>query len=312
MLRDSQGKRLWIMAELGGHAPVRSFADITDRQRGRGRSDWRVVAKSPDWMPPGQPEGPKSLLSLGVDAGAGGGHTMIGAGHKPQGYDERGRYTGPRGGAADMATGKVRLYAEGAGEEPDADEPEAEAGEAQNSEEVYRELEGVLVADSGRVVTDAGGLSGGYEVRGPVTPPPAGNGPPVPPAPKEPHLTYSQHWGELRDSEDKTLGVGYSGKGEARDNGELEGQKDKGPIPRGNYKVAEIVDDPNDPRNQKMGPHILRLEPADQQTRDRLAAMNRDGFYIHGGGADASTGCIIMGRTVREGIPQGTIIHVQR
>jgi len=146
------------------------------------------------------------------------------------------------------------------------------------------------VADSGQIMSDAG--------------------PPVPPELKEPHLTYSQHWGELLDSKDKTIGVGYSGKGEARDNGELEGQKDKGPIPRGNYKVAEIVDDPKDPRNQKMGPYILRLEPADTATRERLDAMNRDGFYIHGGGENASTGCIIMGPLARKQIPQGSVIHV--
>ena len=116
----------------------------------------------------------------------------------------------------------------------------------------------------------------------------------------------------MRNLNDQTIGVGYSGKGEARDNTEMEQLKDNGPIPRGNYKVAEIVDDPKDPRNQKMGPHILRLEPADKETRDRLDAMNRNGFYIHGGGEDASTGCIIMGRKVREGIPKGTLIHVGR
>lgn len=71
MLRDSQGRNLWIMGELGGHAPVRSFADILGRQRGRGRPDWWVVAKSPHWTPPGRPEGPQSLLSLGVAEGAG-------------------------------------------------------------------------------------------------------------------------------------------------------------------------------------------------------------------------------------------------
>lgn len=171
----------------------------------------------------------------------------------------------------------------------------------------------MLLADSGRIASDAGGgLSGGYEVCGPVTQPEKDAFPPPPPAPREPHLTYSQHWGELRDPSDKTVGVGYSGRGPARDNADLEHLKNEGPIPRGNYKVAEVVNDQSDPRCQKMGPHILRLEPADQQTRERLDAMNRNGFYIHGGGTDASTGCIIMGRSVRKGIPEGAVIHVRR
>jgi|GEM_PF-4734603 hypothetical protein len=42
----------------------------------------------------------------------------------------------------------------------------------------------------------SGGLSGGNEVRGTVSPPKE-KYPPPPPAPKEPHLTYRQSSGEL-------------------------------------------------------------------------------------------------------------------
>jgi len=136
-----------------------------------------VVAKDKDWTPPE----PRSLLSLGAAAEGSGGGMKIGAGHKPQGYDKFGRYTGPRGGSISMDGGPVRLYADEAeaegeaGEEAGAVEPEAGDMEAQEAaEEISRELEGVLVADSGQILSDAeGGLSGGYEVRGPVTPPPA-------------------------------------------------------------------------------------------------------------------------------------------
>ncbi len=161
-------------------------------------------------------------------------------------------------------------------------------------------------------VAASDGLLGGNEVRGKVTPPQKDTYPPPPPAPKEPHLTYGQSTGEMTNAQGELTGRGYSGKGEAKKQVEREGEKNIGPIPRGNYRVAEIVDDPNDLRCQQMGPHILRLEPADQATRDRLAAMGRDGFYIHGGGADASTGCIIMGPKVRAGIGKGELLHVRR
>ena len=150
---------------------------------------WFAVSKPLGWQPPAGTLAGESLLDAGgaslrmfapaVDgAGAGGGHTKIGAGHKPQGYDEHGRYTGPSGGSIPTGGGPVRLYANEADETPDEEEQAGEdsGGEpdeaAPAAEGATQELEGVLVADSGRVATDAGGgLSGGTEVRGPVTPP---------------------------------------------------------------------------------------------------------------------------------------------
>jgi hypothetical protein len=158
--------------------------------------DWVAVSKPKSWQPPTDALGGslagESLLGAGGaslrmfapaggDAPAGGGHTKIGAGHKPQGYDEHGRYTGPRGGSIPMDGGPVRLYANEADETPDDEasdeEPSGEdRGDEQETEaaqEAAQELEGgILVADNGRVASDAGGgLSGGTEVRGPVTPP---------------------------------------------------------------------------------------------------------------------------------------------
>ncbi|MBU1228966.1 MAG: hypothetical protein KKA55_09685 [Proteobacteria bacterium] len=120
----------------------------------------------------------------GAGPGPGGGHTKIGAGRKPQAYDERGRYTGPGGGSYSFRDGVIRLH-ESFGQDDEQeqdDEPEngpedGESGEedtggeprAETEDEASRELEGILVADSGRVVSDAGGgLSGGPEVRGPA------------------------------------------------------------------------------------------------------------------------------------------------
>ncbi|MBA4357650.1 MAG: hypothetical protein C0405_08000 [Desulfovibrio sp.] len=154
---------------------------------------WLAVSKPKSWLPPRGTLAGESLLGAGgasllmfapegdadasLDAGddqgvhpPAGGHTKIGAGHKPQGYDEHGRYTGPGGGSVSLSDGTVRLHMAGAGEDEEpgeetgAAEPEAEAGQ-DAAEEVYQELEGVLVADSGRGVSDAGG----EEAKAPAT-----------------------------------------------------------------------------------------------------------------------------------------------
>ena len=89
-----------------------------------------MVAKDPDWTPPE----PNSLLSLGAaehysGPGAGGAHTKIGAGHKPQPYEKYGHYASTEGAAEN---GNARQHT------------------GQN-------LDGILLAESGRVRTDAGG-----------------------------------------------------------------------------------------------------------------------------------------------------------
>lgn len=117
----------------------------------------------------------------------------------------------------------------------------------------------------------AGGLSGGNEVRGKVSPPQRPKYPPPPPAPGQPHLTYSQKSGELRDADGRLMDKGHSGYGGYRDKPEFEDEKNRGVIPRGNYRVAEVVEDTTaDARRKGMGQHILRLEPADAETRQRL------------------------------------------
>jgi len=145
--------------------------------------DWVAVSRPKGWQPPtgalGGTLAGESLLDGGANllAAGSGGHMKIGAGHKPQGYDEHGRYTGPQGGSIPTGGGSVRLYADDADEKPDEEESTGEdtgAEPEEATEEVSQELEGVLVADSGQIESDAGGgLSGGTEVRGPVTPPQA-------------------------------------------------------------------------------------------------------------------------------------------
>ena len=158
----------------------------------------------------------------------------------------------------------------------------------------------------------SGGISGGNEVHGKVSPPQRAKYPPPPPAPTQPHLTYSQKSGELRDADGRLMDKGHSGHEDYRDKPEFENLKDKGVIPRGNYKVAGMIEDTTaDERRKRMGQHILRLEPADAETRQRLKEMNRDGFWMHNGSRPtASQGCILTKEATRRRIPVGSILRI--
>lgn len=159
--------------------------------------------------------------------------------------------------------------------------------------------------------TGSGGISGGSEVRGKVSPPQKQKYPPPPPAPRQPHLTYSQKSGELRDADARLMDKGHSGYGEYRDKPEFEDEKNRGVIPRGNYRVTEVVEDTEGTRRAGMGQHILRLEPADPESRQRLKEMNRDGFWIHKGTLPtASQGCILLPDDTRKRISSGTLLRV--
>ncbi|SNS09693.1 Protein of unknown function [Humidesulfovibrio mexicanus] len=156
-----------------------------------------------------------------------------------------------------------------------------------------------------------GGISGRNEVRGKVSPPQKDKYPPPPPASKEPHLVYSQKSGELRDADGRLMDKGHSGYEDYRDRPEFEDKKNRGVIPRGNYKVTEVIEDTRNTDREKKGQHILRLEPADAETRQRLKEMNRDGFWIHSGESPrASQGCILTKETTRRRIPLGSILRV--
>lgn len=155
------------------------------------------------------------------------------------------------------------------------------------------------------------GISGGNEVRGKVSPPRKPKYPPPPPAPRQPHLTYSQKSGELRAADGRLVDKGHSGYENYRDKPEFEDAKDRGVIPRGNYRVTEVIEDTRGTDRKKMGQHILRLEPADAETRQRLKEMNRDGFWIHNGSLPtASQGCILTKEATRRQIPVGSILRV--
>lgn len=107
---------------------------------------------------------------------------------------------------------------------------------------------------------------------------------------------WSQSAGRLyRDG--RPVAAGYSGRNvpngqQGRNNPALESVRAVGPIPKGRYSIAA-------PRTSaQTGPYALDLAPIGHN------AMGRSAFQIHGDNAkgDASSGCIILPRAVREQI----------
>src|SRR5881394_3675444 len=96
--------------------------------------------------------------------------------------------------------------------------------------------------------------------------------------------TYKQSTGELL-LDGTHVTTGYSGHAEGRNNPEMEGTPDVGPLPRGFYTIGVPFD------TTTHGPHVMRLTPDAGQDEH-----GRSGFLMHGDNAqhDASLGCIIM------------------
>ncbi|MBU1042468.1 MAG: DUF2778 domain-containing protein [Proteobacteria bacterium] len=140
------------------------------------------------------------------------------------------------------------------------------------------------------------------EVRGTVAPP-AQKGkvvPPPPPAPRQPHLIYSQSTGEMAGPDGKPLATGYAGRGGGQNNPDAEGIKGVGPLPQGNWRVEEY-------KTTKWPDRSYKLTP-DEETRKRVEALGRDpdSFYIHAKARNPesrgreSWGCIALDKAERD------------
>lgn len=109
--------------------------------------------------------------------------------------------------------------------------------------------------------------------------------------------TYRQKTGELVDATGRVAGVGYSGHGLGRNNPDDQGMHSVGPIPRGDWLIAE--DPPPRPKIGAHGPYVMHLVP-----KSGTDTLGRGGFLIHGDSISlpgtASLGCIVMARPVRE------------
>ena len=96
---------------------------------------------------------------------------------------------------------------------------------------------------------------------------------------------------------------GYAGRGDGRNNPDMQNVANTGPVPRGNYTIGPSI------RHNTAGPATHRLTPDAGNNME-----NRAGFLIHGDNAtnDASEGCIIMPRTVRDSLREGDRLEVVR
>lgn len=106
--------------------------------------------------------------------------------------------------------------------------------------------------------------------------------------------TYDQATGKLTHN-GIYAGNGYSGLAQAKNNPDMEQIPDMGCIPRGHYTVCA-------PHNsQATGEYTLALIPDFDNEM-----YGREGFEIHGDSdthpGQASHGCIILGRAIRETI----------
>ncbi len=103
--------------------------------------------------------------------------------------------------------------------------------------------------------------------------------------------TYNQRTGQLTRN-GRVMGVGYSGRSNGRNNPALEAVSNVGPIPRGRYRIGPQHAHPT------KGPYTMGLTPVGH------GAQHRSHFLIHGDSirhpGDASEGCIVLSRPVRQ------------
>ena len=106
--------------------------------------------------------------------------------------------------------------------------------------------------------------------------------------------TYAQSSGKLWDGKGQHIATGYSGADEGKNNPKLEALRNIGPIPKGMYVITDVYD------SDSIGPLVIALEPHLHN------CLGRTFFRIHGDSrtnpGEASKGCIILSRAIRERI----------
>lgn len=115
---------------------------------------------------------------------------------------------------------------------------------------------------------------------------------------------FSQLNGKIWDSHswnpDNYIGQGYAGRDAGKNNPSMEGVKGIGPLPHGLWKPVEFF-----ALHPTVGKNAVRVEPADQETLDRVKAYGRDpfSFFMHGDSSEhpglASHGCMVEGPAIR-------------
>lgn len=113
-----------------------------------------------------------------------------------------------------------------------------------------------------------------------------------------PRWRYVQASGELLRG-DVILATGYAGYEEARNQPDLETIPNRGPLPRGWYRMGPAV------HHAELGPLAIPLAPL-----PGTVTWGRSGFYVHGDSAErpgaASHGCIVLPRAAREALAKSS------
>ncbi|MCL5501601.1 Protein of unknown function [Phytobacter palmae] len=106
---------------------------------------------------------------------------------------------------------------------------------------------------------------------------------------------YEQSTGNLSHN-GSYVAKGYAGKGAGKNNAQMEGTPDTGPLPRGKYSITG-----HPFHHPHTGAYSLRLHPSPENTM-----YGRSGFLIHGDSVKhpgtASNGCIILPLFIRQKI----------
>lgn len=110
--------------------------------------------------------------------------------------------------------------------------------------------------------------------------------------------TYKQSTGQIFGPDGGSIGNGYSGHDEGRNNPKMQNVPMVGPTPVGQYYIDKAFD-----QIPGKGPCIMHLWPIRNTN-----VFGRSGFMIHGNNAinDASEGCIILGPDIRKMIANGS------
>lgn len=110
--------------------------------------------------------------------------------------------------------------------------------------------------------------------------------------------TYKQSTGELSHN-GAYIGKGYAGKGSHKNKPDDQCIRNEGPLPRGCYTIGPAY------QHAKLGPVTMNLDNSDGHDM-----CGRDLFRIHGDSindpGNASDGCIILNRTIRDQISAST------
>ena len=115
--------------------------------------------------------------------------------------------------------------------------------------------------------------------------------------------TFEQRTGKLYDPTGKLIAIGYAGGNcgknpEGKNNPDMQGVPKVGPLPVGLYTRGAVI------LQSHLGPFAIPLVPAPSNNM-----LGRGGFYMHGDttpSGNASEGCAIMPRAVREEFYQAT------